>query len=239
MRMRRGLHAAFESGGVGLGKPKFSSKIERNLWVLSLKDAKVSLSSIAAILGVSVATAQEYYCQGKINLLMLNRFDWYVEFSIGLANALLRAGYTTREQIYLAIENGEITDIPKIVKFASNPLRQKMIPGVGKKHYSELRQWVEAQRDYLQPLFKAKADSEDEVNWTDGIAPSGRSHLIHKFRYHVLTDSAGHAISFYESQCRIIVTNIIDSDPALIERSTRCKQCFKSVRDSHAHKDLP
>lgn len=239
MRMQRGLHAAFESGGDGRGKPKFSSKIERNLWVLSLKDAKVSISTIAAILGVSVATAQEYYCQGKINLIMLNRFDWYVEFSTGLANALLRAGYTTREQIYLAIENGEITNNPKIVKFSSTPLRQKMIPGVGKKHYSELRQWVEAQRDYLQPLFKVNADSEIEAIWTDGIAPSVRSHLIHKFRYQVHTDNTGHAISFYESKCRIIVTNIIDSDPSLIERSTRCKKCFKYVRDSHAHKDLP
>lgn len=69
--------------------------------------------------------------------------------------------------------------------------------------------------------------TENNDVWRQGVAKSGGSYLIHRFQSQVLSGGTGDMVSLYGSKCGAVATKAIDTDPALLAISNRCKRCFR------------
>ena len=65
-------------------------------------------------------------------------------------------------------------------------------------------------------------DKPDSAGWVTGVPTSGFSYLVHLFE----RDTA----AVYSSKCGQAASKHIDSDPALLAISERCKRCFKEQK---------
>lgn len=63
--------------------------------------------------------------------------------------------------------------------------------------------------------------------YTDAMASSGNSYLIHRFFYQLLSAGTGQETQVYTSKCGSVAVPGIDRDPELVQTSKRCKRCFK------------
>ncbi|MFJ7794630.1 hypothetical protein [Pseudomonas sp. NPDC096950] len=70
--------------------------------------------------------------------------------------------------------------------------------------------------------------TEHQAAWHDGVATSGNSYLIHRFKRTALVDDIS-VMSVYSSKCGSVAVKSIDTDLALLAISSRCKRCFKKA----------
>jgi trans-aconitate methyltransferase len=63
--------------------------------------------------------------------------------------------------------------------------------------------------------------------YTDAMATSGHSYLIHRFFSQLLSAGTGQETRVYTSKCGTVAVSGIDRDPEMVKTAKRCKRCFK------------
>lgn len=122
--------------------PAFASPQARYLWVYAEHLKGRTLTELAKALGVSHSRAGQMNRKGSC--LANPMTYWHTGLSSQTANRLVDCGYTSREQVVMAVSSGEITDRPSASQrelFVSES-QHTTVPGLGKVGFGELLAWL-------------------------------------------------------------------------------------------------
>jgi hypothetical protein len=120
----------------------FDSPVERARWVFAAHQCGSTLVEIAATLGVSSSRATQLNAKGR-RITILEPSTWYNGLDLRVANRLCEAGFSSRDQVYQAVKNKEITDKPTTEERAKfMGAQQTAVPGLGVIGLRSLRQWL-------------------------------------------------------------------------------------------------
>jgi hypothetical protein len=119
----------------------FATFRERARWIYATFQCGSSLDEIAATLGISVYQTQVLIREGR--RVIPEPPAWYDGLDARSANALRFAGYTSREQVYQAVINKEITCKTSVWHHAAYEAdTPKAVPGIGRVSFQKILRWL-------------------------------------------------------------------------------------------------
>jgi hypothetical protein len=114
---------------------------ERARWIYATYQCGSSVDEIAATFGISAYRTGQLIREGR--RAIPETPAWYDGLDTRFANALRCAGYTSRDQVYQAVMNKEITAKTSVWHQAAfEGDTPKAVPGIGRVGFQNILRWL-------------------------------------------------------------------------------------------------
>jgi hypothetical protein len=126
----------------------FESPNARAVWVYATHQCGSTVKEIAGTLGLSVSRVAQLSQKGR--RITDGAFTlWYSGLDVRIAYHLIDQGYSSREQVYQAVLNSNITDQPSPEQRAKIPyVGQTTVPNLGKIGFRTLLEWLGIEHEH-------------------------------------------------------------------------------------------